>query len=97
MIPTTDPAYRPRGQRTLGVTLAINRVPYRVRFLSQGGLQLIKPDGSTYALAAGPGGVACTCPGFEGHGHCKHRDGVRALLRLLAAAFQRRPQTPAKG
>jgi hypothetical protein len=86
MIPTTNPAYRPRGQRTLHVTLTINGFAYRLQFLPAGGLRLIKSDGQTYEVTATPTGSVCTCAGHRSRGWCKHTDGLLTLRRLLARA-----------
>jgi hypothetical protein len=51
------------------------------------GFQVVKidlmADGGEYQTNVGGGhhnGHLCTCKGFERHGHCKHSDGLAALV-----------------
>ena len=48
------------------------------------GFRLTKPDGDTHDVFLARNGQddLCGCRGFEAHGHCKHRDGLKALLSL---------------
>ncbi len=44
------------------------------------GFALTKEDGTVYHVELTAAGKTCECKGFTRHGHCKHADGISALV-----------------